>query len=128
MLKTGEALNNSRSNNLSGDHGYRFNGGMTYRHRFHKRGRTISLNFDGSSNVHKATANNYSLNQYYKDGLEQRLDTVDQFRNSRSGGWGFSTRLRSEEHTSELQSLMRISYAAFCLHKKKNQSTTITQT
>src|SRR3546814_1851069 len=26
---------------------------------------------------------------------------------------------RSEEHTSELQSLMRISYAAFCLHKKK---------
>src|SRR3546814_1907166 len=31
---------------------------------------------------------------------------------------------RSEEHTSELQSLMRISYAVFCL-KKKNKSTTI---
>src|SRR3546814_3551138 len=30
--------------------------------------------------------------------------------------------LRSEEHTSELQSLMRISYAVFCL-KKKNQQT-----
>src|SRR3546814_844952 len=101
MLKTGEALNNSRSNNLSGDHGYRFNGGITYRHRFHKRGRTISLNFDGSSNVHKATANNYSLNQYYKDGLEQRLDTVDQFRNSRSGGWGFSTRLSYTEPLGE---------------------------
>src|SRR3546814_5499303 len=28
--------------------------------------------------------------------------------------------LRSEEHTSELQSLMRISYAVFCLTKKKN--------
>src|SRR3546814_1822066 len=27
---------------------------------------------------------------------------------------------RSEEHTSELQSLMRSSYAVFCLHKKKN--------
>src|SRR3546814_7695013 len=27
--------------------------------------------------------------------------------------------LRSEEHTSELQSLMRISYAVFCLNKKK---------
>src|SRR3546814_3495769 len=27
---------------------------------------------------------------------------------------------RSEEHTSELQSLMRISYAVFCLNKKKN--------
>src|SRR3546814_3347859 len=30
---------------------------------------------------------------------------------------------RSEEHTSELQSLMRISYAVFCLKKKKNTST-----
>src|SRR3546814_4361940 len=30
-------------------------------------------------------------------------------------------RLRSEEHTSELQSLMRISYAVFCLKKKKTQ-------
>src|SRR3546814_2634530 len=37
---------------------------------------------------------------------------------------------RSEEHTSELQSLMRISYAVFCLKKKKKQTnydtTTIT--
>src|SRR3546814_10317729 len=30
---------------------------------------------------------------------------------------------RSEEHTSELQSLMRISYAVFCLKKKKKTST-----
>src|SRR3546814_9637215 len=33
------------------------------------------------------------------------------------GGFG-----RSEEHTSELQSLMRISYAVFCLPKKKNKT------
>src|SRR3546814_3079333 len=32
-----------------------------------------------------------------------------------------STLPRSEEHTSELQSLMRISYAVFCLKKKKTQ-------
>src|SRR3546814_5431626 len=31
---------------------------------------------------------------------------------------------RSEEHTSELQSLMRISYAVFCLKKKKSYDTT----
>src|SRR3546814_3727388 len=30
--------------------------------------------------------------------------------------------IRSEEHTSELQSLMRISYAVFCLKKKKNNN------
>src|SRR3546814_18385074 len=31
-------------------------------------------------------------------------------------------RMRSEEHTSELQSLMRISYAVFCLKQKKNKT------
>src|SRR3546814_10345944 len=35
--------------------------------------------------------------------------------------WPAATR-RSEEHTSELQSLMRISYAVFCLKKKKQSS------
>src|SRR3546814_10654834 len=34
---------------------------------------------------------------------------------------------RSEEHTSELQSLMRISYAVFCLKKKKTNKQTIRQ-
>src|SRR3546814_6763275 len=33
-----------------------------------------------------------------------------------------TTSVRSEEHTSELQSLMRISYAVFCLKKKKTQT------
>src|SRR3546814_4925327 len=34
--------------------------------------------------------------------------------------------VRSEEHTSELQSLMRISYAVFCLKKKKKKKTQVT--
>src|SRR3546814_4013761 len=39
------------------------------------------------------------------------------------GAPGFAARIesRSEEHTSELQSLMRISYAVFCLKKKKHK-------
>src|SRR3546814_3633554 len=36
-----------------------------------------------------------------------------------------TTTARSEEHTSELQSLMRISYAVFCLKKKNKQKTKI---
>src|SRR3546814_2040971 len=44
---------------------------------------------------------------------------------SRWGGEWTAISFRSEEHTSELQSLMRISYAVFCLKKKKttNQKT-----
>src|SRR3546814_10300958 len=38
-----------------------------------------------------------------------------------AAGVGGTASRRSEEHTSELQSLMRISYAVFCLKKKKKQ-------
>src|SRR3546814_7104921 len=38
-------------------------------------------------------------------------------------GIGGECNKRSEEHTSELQSLMRISYAVFCLKKKKKKKT-----
>src|SRR3546814_4157153 len=40
------------------------------------------------------------------------------FKQLKSGSIDQKIRLRSEEHTSELQSLMRISYAVFCLKKK----------
>src|SRR3546814_3776946 len=40
-------------------------------------------------------------------------------------GIGHRGQLRSEEHTSELQSLMRISYAVFCLKKKTHSHHTI---
>src|SRR3546814_8681552 len=39
---------------------------------------------------------------------------------SRDAIASLDARVRSEEHTSELQSLMRISYAVFCLKKKKH--------
>src|SRR3546814_8913665 len=48
----------------------------------------------------------------------QRL--IEAMQSSAVTGWP-SCHSRSEEHTSELQSLMRISYAVFCL-KKKNKS------
>src|SRR3546814_4444568 len=48
-------------------------------------------------------------------GAEVIADLVDQASNRKVGDLAH----RSEEHTSELQSLMRISYAVFCLKKKK---------
>src|SRR3546814_4959908 len=43
----------------------------------------------------------------------------------RAAGVDGKSAIRSEEHTSELQSLMRISYAVFCLKKKKQATTMI---
>src|SRR3546814_2237897 len=42
----------------------------------------------------------------------------------RPRAWGAGRYERSEEHTSALQSLMRISYAVFCLKKKNNDTNT----
>src|SRR3546814_2301106 len=52
-----------------------------------------------------------------------RLATTKRLPSSASAGrMPVSPIWRSEEHTSELQSLMRISYAVFCLKKKKNHN------
>src|SRR3546814_3192792 len=80
------------------------------------------------------TTSNRPPDDLYKDGLHRdrflpfiellkgRLDVVDL-----GDGTDYRRgRLRSEEHTSELQSLMRISYAVFCL-KKKNTHLTLTE-
>src|SRR3546814_2975774 len=72
------------------------------------------------------------------DALAQRetigtqLDALTSLRNAASGAYRLSEARyragiepflnRSEEHTSELQSLMRISYAVFCLKKKNNKT------
>src|SRR3546814_3869133 len=45
---------------------------------------------------------------------------------SQSPASDYGSEGRSEEHTSELQSLMRISYAVFCLNKKKKYNETTT--
>src|SRR3546814_10503744 len=51
-------------------------------------------------------------------------DDEQQYVQTRDQG---QVKARSEEHTSELQSLMRISYAVFCLKKKKRIIPTITK-
>src|SRR3546814_7907813 len=73
-----------------------------------------------------------------EDGLGSKigLDATDKWPPETKRAWGREIRMdeavieridrlwpRSEEHTSELQSLMRISYAVFCLKKKNNKHT-----
>src|SRR3546814_2642811 len=58
----------------------------------------------------------------FTDNNRNAFDTLYTERKIADGGKGFGrfTCLRSEEHTSELQSLMRISYAVFCLKNQKH--------
>src|SRR3546814_12313219 len=64
---------------------------------------------------------------HHSPGLQAKAEGRHRFalgRRARATGqrlYPAGIRHRSEEHTSELQSLMRISYAVFCLKKKKNK-------
>src|SRR3546814_8037352 len=57
----------------------------------------------------------FQITDYFNQPEEDRKMIIDRERD-----------LRSEEHTSELQSLMRSSYAVFCLQKKQKQNKTTT--
>src|SRR3546814_7260925 len=59
-----------------------------------------------------------------KAGVYTVSDALDDYLEGFRGKDLENTRRRSEEHTSELQSLMRISYAVFCLKKKTTTNTT----
>src|SRR3546814_6896138 len=54
--------------------------------------------------------------------MQQRVDTAFDQEIEDLGWERIRSKVRSEEHTSELQSLMRISYAVFCLKKKNKQT------
>src|SRR3546814_2639565 len=54
------------------------------------------------------------------DDPQLRQELARLYTDTRTGLWNAQWGKRSEEHTSELQSLMRRSYAVFCLKKKKN--------
>src|SRR3546814_6978017 len=60
-----------------------------------------------------------AIDAYARQTGRQVIYKADEIANAHSRG--VRGNIRSEEHTSELQSLMRISYSVFCLKKKKKQ-------
>src|SRR3546814_3272652 len=82
--------------------------------------------------IHTGTDQRFAQQTAATEALRGRVGDIDQYNIKGTTNVNFDTGkavlseqakadlCRSEEHTSELQSLMRISYAVFCLKKKKN--------
>src|SRR3546814_9712050 len=82
--------------------------------------------FLDSSSVTEFVNNNFSAYSFIKSiyffDLEVGNHHIDDGLQVDGFSAGITDIFRSEEHTSELQSLMRISYAVFCLKKKKSNT------
>src|SRR3546814_3450668 len=63
------------------------------------------------------------IDEAHTHALRRQVERLVDLRRAKQADVHFDRFLRSEEHTSELQSLMRISYAVFCLKKKKKKTT-----
>src|SRR3546814_4094178 len=87
-----------------------------HRHQHRQRAKT-----DGAQGGDLAAAGGHCRVHGVQRG-EDRAERHDEGDHPRQHRNGAAKLTRSEEHTSELQSLMRISYAVFCL-KKKNDNT-----
>src|SRR3546814_6803774 len=78
---------------------------------------------DAGNSANMATNAAFRTSDHAAPALSTRLFCfMESFIAGPSVGWCGKRRTRSEEHTSELQSLMRISYAVFCLKKKNNNT------
>src|SRR3546814_9561221 len=72
-------------------------------------------NFGRTQHYSEEEADTKMARRFMSINLAKPMETVEQY------PFVLAAWPRSEEHTSELQSLMRISYAVFCLKKKKNK-------
>src|SRR3546814_3101293 len=73
-------------------------------------------------------ANRIAKGQFTLDGKAYQVPVNDGPNSLHGGTQGFDKVLRSEEHTSELQSLMRISYAVLCLTQNTSSHPSCTDT
>lgn len=97
LLNLAEILNSSDRKNNSFGENFNWGGDLTYMRRLNKPGRTISFNMNGSFSSNKSHAENFALNSYYKDGLFNRVDTVNNRNYSIGDNNGFRSKVAYTE-------------------------------
>ncbi len=83
-------LNKANATADSYNEGYNGNVDMLFRHRFQKAGRTFSLDVNASGNSNNGNGNNFSLTDYFNNGVDSAY-TINQHYISKTKGQGIST-------------------------------------
>ena len=107
----GTMINKTSNTNTGYNSGYNLsNSNLTLRHRFAKRGRTISLDLGFSASETNGSGTNYSINNFYKPTL--RTDTLNQHYVDSSKTFGFNPTVSYTEPLSSHSALeLRYSYS-----------------
>ncbi len=101
-LVSGTDLISSTDNRTTNNNvGYSFNNDLLYRHKFNKRGRTLSLNVTTGMNNREGTSSMYSLNDY-----QDSDSLIDQKSTNYTHGYNLSTNITYTEPIGELSQLM----------------------
>jgi len=89
----GTVINDGNSNNLTNNEGYNFNTNILFRKRFHKKGRTFSLNLLTNLNNSEGDGSLKSLTSFFDSTSSLRnLDSVNQINNTASDLKGYNAR------------------------------------
>ena len=96
-------LNNTNANSIRNNNGINGNIDATFRHRFKKRGRTISLGLNLGRNTNDGSGNNYSVIQTFPSPTIVRSDTINQQYTSYNNSNSFSTNISYTEPIAKNQ-------------------------
>lgn len=88
----GDLINEGFSNSNSESEGYNFRNDLTFRKKFARKGRTLSLSLQNSFNESKGTGSLNSIINYYNAGTINRRDTLDQRSETKSDLKGYMAR------------------------------------
>jgi outer membrane beta-barrel protein/carboxypeptidase-like protein len=119
----GDSINNSISNTHATGTGYNLNNSVLYRHAFAKKGRTISLNLNGTFTKNNGATYLQSFNRYYTTlGTDSLNDSLQQYTNKTSNGYQLSANVAYTEPLGK-KSQLQLNYSPSYSMNKANTGT-----
>jgi hypothetical protein len=108
FLQGNETVNQSNNNGKTDADGYNLSNNLTYRHKFSKKGRTLSLALNSSENNKDAKSYLQAQNGYYINGKDVN-DSIDQFTDAVTKGYSIASNLMYTEPIGK-SGLLQVNY------------------
>jgi outer membrane beta-barrel protein/carboxypeptidase-like protein len=123
LATNNDSINNSISNTHATGNGYNLNNSVLYRHAFKKKGRTISLNLNGTFTKNNGTSYLQSYNRYYTvNGVDSSNDTLQQYTNKQTNGYQLSANVAYTEPIGK-KGQLQLNYSPSYSNNKANTGT-----